>query len=112
MKAPMTREDAAARRDQGMELAVEKADRDADGWSEDALATIELFSLAHPGERFLGEQVREWGEGAGLIDAPSNARAWGAVFRRAASAGLIKKVGYAPAKSSNLSPKCLWQAAS
>lgn len=102
---------AAAARDTGMAMAVGKADRDQEGWSEDALYALEQYLTAHPDVKFLSEHVREWGERMGFVDAPLNARAWGAVFRRAASLGIIHKIGYAPALSSNLSPKCLWKAA-
>lgn len=98
------------RRDTGMALAVAKADRDREGWSEDALEAVRLFTLAHPGQQFLAEAVRHWCEDIELLDAPANERAWGAVMRRAAKDGLVRKVGYAPSVSSNLSPKTLWQA--
>lgn len=105
------RQTAEARRDTGMALAEDKANRDAPFWSDRALLALEKYCLAHPGQKFLGEDVREWAERKRMVAAPENGRAWGAVFRKAAGMKIIRKVGYAPAKSSNLSPKCLWRAA-
>lgn len=93
-----------------MALSEDKANRDAPGWSEDALHGVELYCLANPGKEFLAEEAREWAEAMELVDPAKNERAWGAVLRRAAKLQIIRKVGYAPAKSSNLSPKVLWRA--
>lgn len=102
---------AEERRDAGMAMAVDKADRDEEGWSDAADAALRAYIAAHPRQQFLAEQVRLWAEGERRVSAPENARAWGAVIRRDALDGTIVKVGYAPAGSSNLSPKCLWEAA-
>ena len=99
-----------SRRDMSMALAVAKADRDREGWSEDALAAVRVFVRAHPDEQFLTEAVRQWCVEMQFIEPADNERAWGAVMRRAAKDGLVRKVGYAPSMSSNLSPKTLWQA--
>jgi hypothetical protein len=101
---------AENRRDVGINRAVNRADRDNPQWSEDAMHALEMYCKAHPDAQFLGEQVRAWGEGLELVEPPADGRAWGAVFRRAASLGIIRRVGYAPAMSSNLAPKCLWGA--
>jgi hypothetical protein len=95
---------AERRRDIGMERAVEHADAVQDSWSVDATAA--LLAYAHRiGRSFLVEEVRE---AATWLPSPPDGRAWGAVTRRAALAGSIVRVGYAPAASSNCSPKCLW----
>lgn len=104
-------DDAALKRDTGMALAEDKANREKQDWSGDALFALEKYCVAHPDDKFLAEDVRAWGEALEFVSAPANSRAWGAVFRRAASIGIIRKVGYGPAASSNLSPKCLWKAA-
>lgn len=101
--------EARTRRDTGMALSEDKANRQQPGWSEAALVVVEKYCLAHPDRQFLTEDVRTWAEQLGLIDAPENAKSWGSVMRRAASFGDIRRVGYMPAKSSNLSPKCAWQ---
>jgi hypothetical protein len=106
-----TRSEAAARRDTGMAQAIEKADRDQEGWSDAALACVRSFCRAHGhGHQFLTEDVRLYGETLELVEKPENERAWGAVMRMAATDGIIRKVGFAPARSSNLSPKVLWEA--
>lgn len=110
MTEVITRADAAALRDLGIERAVDRADREKADWSDDAHRALERYCQAHAGQRFLTEDVREWAEKLELVAAPDNARAWGAVMQRAQRYGLIRSVGYAPARSSNLSPKVLWHA--
>jgi hypothetical protein len=95
---------AERRRDIGMERAVEHADDVEDGWSTDATAAL-LGYARRIGRPFLIEEVRQV---ATWLASPPDGRAWGAVTRRAALAGSIVRVGYAPAASSNCSPKCLW----
>src|SRR4051812_29537975 len=95
--------EATARRDDGMARAVEHADAVAPSWSERALRSLMEFKLYNPAaDSFMAEEVRKWSELNGLA-APPDGRAWGAVFQRAARAGHIVRLGYAPAKSSNLS---------
>lgn len=100
--------EAVARRDRGMSLAADKANRDSAGWTEAAMRGLEKYISAHDGDFFLTEQVRAWCEELELVDEPANSKAWGSVMQKAARDGMIKRYGYAPAKSSNLSPKCLW----
>ena len=104
-----THDTAAIRRELGISRAADKADRDHEGWQDDALAAVCKYLAQHPDRPFLAEEVRAWCETTGVIAAPENERAWGAVMRRAAKDGYICKVGYAPARSSNLSPKVLWE---
>ena len=99
---------AIERRDIGIHRAVEKADRDDSGWSWRAYYALLKYATTHD-NKFLAEDVREWAEHHGHIDPPENARAWGAVMQRGVRRKIIEKVGYAPAKSSNLSPKVLWR---
>lgn len=101
---------AVERRDTGMNRAEKKANRDHDGWADAAEAALRQYAAAHRGEQFLAEDVRAWAEGR-MVVAPDNGRAWGAVFKRSARLRVITRVGYAPAKSSNLAPKCLWMTA-
>ncbi len=102
-------EDPAARRDDGIERVSMKADLLQDGWTDRAYAALSIY-CAKAREPFIAEEVREWAEGLNLITPPHDARAWGQVIRRAARERKIRKCGYKPAKSSNLSPKVLWAA--
>lgn len=107
----ITHKEAQEKAEAGMALATDKAERDLPGWSDNALSAIEKYLIINFDQQFLAEDVRGWAETMGLVDPPENARAWGSVFRRALSMGMIRRVGYAPARSSNNSPKCLWEAA-
>lgn len=98
---------AAERRDDGMTRAVQHADAVELFWSESAYA--HLMDFCRTQKAFLTEEARQFAEGRGLTN-PPDSRAWGAVIRRAAKNGLIQRIGYKPAKSSNLAPKCLWGA--
>lgn len=103
-----TKAEARERAETGMQLATEKADRDEPGWSDLAYLALEKYCLAHPWKHFLAEDVREWAEKRGMVPAPENAKAWGSVMVRAKKEGLIDNRGYAPANSSNRSPKTQW----
>lgn len=105
----MNTSESQARRDAGMAMAIDKADRDRAGWSDDALKAVRTFAAKNIGQHFLAETVRHWCESSHAVEAPKNERAWGAVMRRAAKEGCVRKVGYAPSHSSNLSPKTLWE---
>jgi hypothetical protein len=104
----ITAEHAEVRRDLGIERAGNHADRVDDGWTDRAAAEIAAFAKAK-GLPFVIEEVRP--EAEGRIGTPPDERAWGAATQKAARAGHIKKVGYAPTNSSNRSPKVQWSAA-
>jgi hypothetical protein len=86
----------------GSRRAGERADRASEGWTEEAAYC--LWRWACDNERFLVEDVSQ----TAMIRPPPDPRAWGHATRLAVKLGWIKKVGYAPAASSNGSPKCLW----
>ncbi|MEL6364282.1 MAG: hypothetical protein AAFR11_05530 [Pseudomonadota bacterium] len=100
---------AEARAVIGMTRASDHAERDEPGWNDRALSFLADFARTCSGA-FLIERVREAFEGAGNPK-PPDGRAWGHVARRAKRDGLIVNAGYAPATSSNNSPKVLWRAA-
>lgn len=90
-----------ARRDDGIARVAASS---GDDWQDAALASLHQYALTH--ERFLTEEARadadqlpDWVDG----------RAWGQVVRRAVRLGWIERAGFAPARSSNLSPKPLWR---
>lgn len=102
---------AKDKRDIGMARATDRANREHEEWTDVAMFYLVVFlSFVNLSEKnqFLAEDVIEFCKRNRFETADS--RAWGSVFRRAAKEGVIRKVGYAPAKSSNLSPKTLWEA--
>ncbi len=101
---------AAARRDTGMLNSVNHAEANSPGWQDEAAALLQQFvnGRRFAGRSFMAEDFVAWASQIGLEDPPDK-RAFGAVIQRAARAGVIRKVGYAPAKSSNLSPKVQWR---
>ena len=103
--AAMMQPDLFAARERGKtgsRRASERADRASEGWTEQAALAIRGYAnWIH--EPFLIETV-----GKMLWTPPPDPRAWGHATRLAVRRGWIKKVGYAPAASSNGSPKCLW----
>lgn len=99
--------EATRRRDVGIAASVKHADQVSADWS--ARASVHLLDYARrAGGSFLAEQVREYAHAEGL-EYPPDGRAWGAVLSRAAKARVIRPIGYAPARSSNRSPKVLWE---
>ena len=87
----------------GSRRASERADRASEGWTERAAQRIRQHASCVDVDRFLIEEVAY-----GYPWAPPDPRAWGHATRLAVRRGWIKQVGYAPAASSNGSPKCLW----
>lgn len=95
--------------------AAALAERLDEGWSERALEWLRVYAATAQLptgelEAFTIEQARAWiGECAALPDG-ADARAWGAVTRRAVRLGYIEATGgYAPAASSHGSPKRLYR---
>lgn len=104
---PPTREEIARhKRDRGIERAVTHADAVSKLWSERAYRWFVIYARTHA--EFMSEQAREYAEANGL-PAPSDKRAWGGVAQRALREGIVERIGYAPANSSNRSPKCLYR---
>ena len=96
---------STARRELGIERSASRAGRE---WLARARGYL-LEWLASRREDWLTEDFREWAAQAGL-DPPPDGRAFGKVMQSAQREGLIKRVGYAPANSSNGSAKVLWRA--
>jgi hypothetical protein len=94
-------------RDLGIERAVDHANREESEWSGQALGLLVAFAT-DCGRPFLIEEARQYAESKKLPP-PPDARAWGAVTRRAAAKKRIRKVGFRAAASSNCSPKVLWE---
>lgn len=89
----------------GMASSAAHAEDDAPGWGDRAFASVRdhyiIFGHDCP---FTMETARQWAYAMGL-DHPSEERAWGSVTQRLVREGVIEPVGYAPANSSNGSPK-------
>ena len=86
----------------GLLRAQESADSNGPTWTDRALAALTSYAAVAKKPWTL-EEARE-----GLGDAvptPKDCRAWGAVTAIAVRHNLIRPVGYAPARSSNGSPK-------
>lgn len=98
---------ARARADIGIQRAADAADRKAPSWTETTCEALRKFAAAQS-EPFTVEQARD--AIAATLPAPSDLRAWGAVTQQAMKRGYIHRLPgrYAPAASSNLSPKALY----
>lgn len=99
---------AKDKRDIGMARATDRASREQEAWPVAAMFYLAVFISIRGKQPFLAEDVIEFCKGSLFEFEAPDSRAWGSVFRRAAKEGVIRKVGYAPAKSSNMSPKTLW----
>jgi len=97
---------AVTRRDLGMARAELSAGAE---WQRRALGYVREYCATHGGS-WLAEDVREFAEARGFA-APPTKKAWGPVMQQARRAGIVRAVGYAPSRASNMSPKCLWLAA-
>lgn len=94
-------------RDLGMQRSVDHANREESEWSGQALGLLVAFAK-QAGRPFLIEEARAWAEANGLPP-PPDARAWGAVTKRASVKKRIEKCGAGAAASSNCSLKPLWR---
>ena len=100
-------EAARARRDAGMASSLEHAESDVPGWGDHAYALLRQFACLQD-QPWTCEQFRPWAYSRGLAK-PDEERAFGPVTQRAIRDGVIARVGYAPAASSNGSPKPQYQ---
>lgn len=108
--APLVYKAAA---DAGIKRAEDHAERTEPGWVDRAAEAVRDYATRHsyrsdePSE-FTIERVREFMGSS--IPPPPDGRAWGSVTRRALVLGYIEPTGgYAPAASSNGSPKRLYR---
>lgn len=99
-------EAARARRDAGMHASEAHADATVPGWSDQAFALLCRYASEQPAP-WTCEAFRWWAAANGLAD-PPDSRAFGGITQRAIRRQVIERVGYAPAASSNGSPKPLY----
>lgn len=107
--APSLFDYAATQRDRGIRQAIEHAETVVPDWSEIAYRWIVQYAREHRGQRFISEDVTDAAREAG-ISSPTDSRAWGHPFRKAAKAGIIKRVGYGVSARRHLSPTPMWEA--
>ena len=102
---------ARVRRDDGIQRAVDHADRVSHAWSVLAYQELVRFLNLNPVCARDGFLAQEYVASARLhkIPEPPDRRAFGAIIQRAARAGLIVKAGYREDKF--CSPKTLWRRA-
>lgn len=100
-------------RDAGIHAAITNAERQATDWATEAMRALQMYLLAHPGEEFMAEDVREYAYNTLAVPYPPHCRAWGAIISKAARDGLIERVGIAPVKtaSSHMANASVWRAA-
>lgn len=103
-------EAAHARAEQGIQSSAEHAEADQPRWGEQALQYVAAFAKDRE-ESFTMEQCRVFAYFLGL-PVPAEERSWGSVTQTAVRRKIITKTGkFAPAASSNGSPKPLYLAA-
>lgn len=90
-----------ARRDEGIATA---ADHSGQTWQDAAFHAVCEYARTH--NQFLTEEARIE---ADQLPLPTDGRAWGAVMQKARREKIVEQIGFARAKSSNLSPKPLWK---
>lgn len=92
----------------GARASAEHADAVSPGWTERAYQA--LCAFARQVRSFTSFDFRCSVESQGLEKPPTD-KAYGAVFQRAARAGVIRKAGYAPHPERHCSPTPIWEAA-
>ena len=105
----LTIDEAIARGRAGALAAAERADKEESSWAVKAsILFVDYARDVAKGKPFLTETARAWAESQGLPPPPDN-RAWGFIAKAMREAGHIVFDGYAPAKTSNGSPKTQWR---
>lgn len=109
MQIPLSLDQARDRGAAGMLRAADRNERKNAGWPTMALQALVMWVKAQePRSEFTMEDCRLSIEGQ--LTAPTDRRAWGAVTQAAIRARFIEATGlFAPAKSSNASPKPMYR---
>lgn len=97
---------ARKRRDEGIASSLAHADADHPKWSVRAFRLLVQY-VSETNHPFTIEHFRPWAYAHGLEE-PSEERAFGGVTCKAIRDGVIVRVGYAPAASSNNAVKALY----
>ena len=103
-------EQAKLLRDEGMDRAVDHAERCNPYWQVFAMDYLKGYLDEIGSKPFMGEDFRKWSEEQGLQKPPTG-RAYGAVIMRAHRKGLIRSIGYS--QTTNPTAHCaiasIWQ---
>ena len=102
----LTLDDEVARRqaEEGMQIALEHAERKVNQWGD--LAYVFLESFCRKTSSFISEDVSAASKAYGMAQPPTD-RAWGSVYRRAIKANLIVMdgTGYSNRRHRSLCPR-------
>ena len=99
---------AETERDIGMARAARHAEDVKPCWNDEAYEWIRRFAKIK--RRFISEECTAWAAEHGFRS-PTDPRAWGAPFRRAAVDGIIVRVGYGTSLRRHCSPTPMWESA-
>lgn len=97
---------ARAERDAGMNRAHDAAARRDEEWPDLAYGFLVRYATTHA--EFISEELTAMADRMGY-GSPADPRAWGAIFQRAARAGVIQRIGYGVSQRRHLSPTPLWR---
>ena len=97
----------AVLRNTGMQQAVEHADQVTEQWSDKAYRFLMQYIQFH--ESFMAEDVRKASQTT--VPEPPSARAWGAIFMKAAKQNKIMRIGFRNVENPNAhcTPATLWK---
>lgn len=93
----------------GIDQAAAAADRKHRGWTDQAFEFIKTYATNMKGRQFIGHDIVAASCARGILQ-PENSKAWGQPIQRAARAGVLKRVGFAPDPNRHTNPVPLWEA--
>ena len=96
---------ARAAGQRSMRQAIERAERLDDTFPARAEAFIYEYARTHG--QFISEALTAAAEAAGVVPM-SDPRAWGAPFKRAAAAGVIRRIGFGTSLRRHCAATPLW----
>lgn len=105
----MNRDLAQTGAEVGALVAASHAERESEGWTDQALQFFELYAQMQT-DGFMTEDVRSWAEKIGFPP-PPDSRAWGYVAKTLARKGVVVASGHGKQRSSNChgSFKTIWK---
>lgn len=100
-------EAAKIARDEGIQKAIDSANREVKNWSDVAYGYLLGYIRNH--NEFMIEDIRVSSEG--LVPEPPSKRAWGGIAVKAAKNGFIKRKGFQSVKNvkAHKTPATLWE---